>query len=285
MTSSDVYNLCENLQAYKFEGDELKKVEDIWGDMDNVDGINPGNKYYRYDEEIDTRTYSQIQKTYEYNPGGYSLPIGKVINEDNLYKYFDIEKEENKDDKKNEKASESDDEYIRAYEAFVRGDIADTTGKKIDYYTDDFENVSYYYIKAKESEHEALVINYVDASSHNDIYYYEDGQIVYKTYFGRHALGGSSLYAETYICFDSCLPCGCDISEITMLDKNYNEVPFKKLFFNYLRYCTDNHENGIDGYEDVRENMIYSGSEYIENVVGYSGEEYYEAPENAIVIK
>lgn len=176
-------------------------------------------------------------------------------------------------------------EYRQAYENFVKGKIKDTDGNDINYYLEQpFDHVYYYFIKANGAQHEAMVICCETAWTGNYIYYYENGEMKCKGTFGRRAISGSCLYAQTYILYDTTLPCQCDISEVDKLTENYDVVNVKK-FYRPVEACADGHFIAMEGYEKLPEDSSFGVRNYVEKYLGVTGTELYTAPEYAIKIK
>lgn len=180
-----------------------------------------------------------------------------------------------------------DEAALNAYREFLRGERKGSKGESInDYLSEPYDSIYFYYMKNPSSNGYALVINYANASTFNDIYYYENGEVVYKAYFGRHAMGASYLYNNEFIIWDSSAACGCSVSEVERLDSNYNPIEVVKLFEERSENCNEpSHEYGIEGYENADNYNVNSGAEYVNKILGVYGEELYDIPSNAVRIR
>ncbi|MBQ0027127.1 MAG: hypothetical protein KBS96_00850 [Lachnospiraceae bacterium] len=178
-------------------------------------------------------------------------------------------------------------EALTAYRAFLKGEKKGADGRSInDYLEQPYDSVYFYYMKNPNSDGYALVINYANASTFNDIYYYENGAVTYKAYFGRHALGASYLYNNEYIICDTNSGCSCLVSIISHLDADYNETEVANIFIERGEACPDpTHEGGFDNFVSLEDYGIGSGVEYVNNILGVYGDEVYDIPSNAVRLK
>lgn len=173
------------------------------------------------------------------------------------------------------------------YLDFVNGKIKDTDGNDINYYLDQpFDHVYYYFIKAKDAKHEAMVLCCETAWTGNYIYYYENGEMICKATFGRRATSGSGLYAGTYILYDATSPCSCSISTVEALDENYNLTTVKNFYYPSSE-CNEGHETFyMEGFERLSEPEDFTAKDYVAKYLHVTeGEELYHAPDYAIKIK
>lgn len=156
------------------------------------------------------------------------------------------------------KTDEIKDMYIK----YINNEIPDSDGIYFEEKYGRYIDVYYYFIKSKYAEYPALVINYNDAIVQNNIYYYSEGKLELKAYFGRQAVSGSILVDDSYIVFDFMPPCMCTESVITMLDENYDEVLVADIIWEGDDPDVDYHfhEDCINGYElddDITDGISY----------------------------
>lgn len=190
----------------------------------------------------------------------------------------------------------TDNDADALYEAFLKGEIATTDGQFLDDYRSlaPENNPSYYYIQAKNASDKALVLSYAyGASVANDVIYAQDGELVVKGYFGRHAVSGSGLVDETYIVYESMMmDCNsedwCEYYIIQKFTNNYDLVD-EVYALNRSSTCTVKHQlteyqDGKNVFKEFQEDLGYSDSlDYLEKKLGVdTTKNYYEPVEWAI---